>query len=396
MDFDFTEEQQAFRHEFRSWLEDNLPEGWLEGERRRLEDPDRRETFLREWQRKLSEGGWAGIHWPEEYGGRGAGLLEQVIYNQEKARVDAPPALNTIGLGMVGPTLMKVGTEAQKDRFLPPMLTGEEIWCQGYSEPEAGSDLASLGTRAEDDGEDYVINGQKIWTSFAHLADWCFLLARTEDTEEKRAGLTTMLVDMDQEAISVEPIHSINDTRTFNQVYFDDAVAKKEHRVGEEGKGWQIAITLLAFERMALSNVFSLERRWRELRDFCREQTRGGRPLSEDPRVRQRLAEFDTRIQALKLTYYRNISKQVQTGDPGPEGSMDKVGTTELMLEMENFAVGLLGPRSSLWGGDHPVFGRWQYDYLSSFGQVIAGGTADIQRNIIGERVLGLPRDVRE
>ena len=394
MDFDYTEGEQEFRHELREWLEENLPDGWIEGEREVPEDPDERERFLRNWQRTLYEGNWAGVHWPEEYGGRGASLIEQVIYNQEMARVDPPPTINVIAIAFVGPTLVEVGTDEQKERFVPNMLNGEEVWCQGYSEPGAGSDLASLQCEAVDEGDHFRINGQKIWTSYAHYADWCFLLTRTDESGDKHHGITALLVDMDQDGVSTEPIHQISDDRTYNHMYFDDAVAKKEHVVGEVDKGWDVAMTLSAFEH-ATSDTFGLEERWKDVVEYCQNTYRDGKPLSEDPVVRQKLAEFDARIQAGKLTYLRNVSKQMKTGVPGPEGSMDKVFNNQTQKELENFAMTLLGPEASLWE-DGRDDGDWAESFFSTYGATIAGGTSEIQRNIIAERVLGLPKDVKE
>ncbi len=395
MDLEYTQEQEEFRQELRSWYEENLPDGWLEGERDIPEDGEEREEFLRDWQSKLHEGGWAGVHWPKEYGGRGATLVEQLIYNEETARIDPPPSISVIGTDFVGPTLIAAGTEEQKERFVPNILDGEEVWCQGYSEPEAGSDLASLQCEAIDEGDTYRINGQKIWTSYAHYADWCFLLVRTDKSGPKHHGITAVLVDMNQDGVSHEPIDQIVDDSTFNHVYFDDAVAKKEHVVGDVDDGWRVAMKLSAFERSALTQAFALEKSFDELVEYCKNTERGGKPLSEHTTVRQKLAELDSRIQAGKLTYYRNVSKQMKTGEPGPEGSMDKVFTGEIKQDLERFKTKLLGPEAAVWDEDAPG-GRWQTSYLQSFGTQIAGGTPDIQRNIIAERVLGLPKDAKE
>ena len=227
MDFEYTEDQERFRQELREWLRENLPDGWAAGERPETNGPEENVEFLLDWQRTLYEGGWAGLHWPEEYGGADASLLEQVIYNQETARVDAPARINAIGIDFVGPTLMEVGTDEQKERFLPKILSGEELWCQGYSEPDAGSDLASLSLSAERSGDEFLLNGQKVWTSYAHVADWCFLLTRTDDSGPKHHGITVFLVDMDQEGIRTEPIHQITDEKDFNEMFFDDAVARE-------------------------------------------------------------------------------------------------------------------------------------------------------------------------
>jgi alkylation response protein AidB-like acyl-CoA dehydrogenase len=391
MDFEYTDEQEAFRQELRTWLEDNLPEGWLDGDRELPEDQAERVQFLRDWQRTLYDGGWAGIHWPEEYGGRGASLVEQTIYREEMARARAPEQINTIGVNFVGPTLVAAGTEEQKERFIPNILSGEEIWCQGYSEPDAGSDIASLTTRAEKQGDQWVINGQKIWTSYAHYSDWCFLLTRTDSSGTKHEGITALLVDMDQPGITLEPIHQASDEEGFNQMYFDDAVADEDMVVGEVGEGWDVAMTLSAFEHSTTS-IFSIEQRYHDLLEYCREETRNGEPLIEYPPVRQELADLDARIQAAKVSHYRNVSTRSETGTPGPEGSMDLVVSDELRNDLENAAVNILGPEAALWEDGH-ADGDWTTNYLMSYGYWIAAGTGDVQRNIIGERVLGLPRD---
>jgi len=390
MDYELTEEQRQFQTTFREWLEANLPDGWLSGDRSVPEGKDR-EQFLREWQRTLAADGWAGIHWPEAYGGRGATLIEQMLHERELARMDAPPALNTIGIMLVGPTLMELGTEAQKERFIPNILDGEEIWCQGYSEPDAGSDIAALNTRAEQDGGRFRINGTKIWTSFAHSADWCILMTRTDSSGTKHEGITALLVDMDQPGVETEQIHQITDDREFNQVYFDDAVADCEHVVGEIDEGWEVVRTISSFEQ-SNSWIFEIERRWDEIKQFAETHSRGGCRLIEKSWVRSRLAEFHTRIQAAKLVRYRNTFRQQATGVPGPAGSLDSLLSKELGRELEEFAVDVLGPQAIAESGSLDRR-RWMYEFLYSYGEWIAGGTGDIQRNIIGEYELGLPSD---
>ena len=394
MNFEYDANHEAFREELREWLAENLPAGWQDGDRQ-LPEGEERVQFLRDWQRTLYEGGWAGVHWPEEYGGRGASLVEQTVYREEMARADAPPQINTIGINFVGPTLVAAGTEAQKERFVPNILSGEEIWCQGYSEPEAGSDIASLTTRAEraggNAGDEWVINGQKVWTSYAQYADWCFLVARTDSSGSKHEGITALLVDIDQEGVSMDPIHQASDEEGFNQVYFDDAVAEADHVVGEVGRGWKVVMTLSAFEH-STTTIFSIERDYLDLLEYCRTETSGGEALIEDPTVRRRLADLDARVQAAKVSHYRNVSKRHESGTPGPEGSMDLVVADELRNDLANVAMDVLGPEAALWE-DGPEGGRLADDYLGSYGYWIAAGTGDIQRNIIGERVLGLPKD---
>jgi alkylation response protein AidB-like acyl-CoA dehydrogenase len=391
MEIEYTEAEQAFRQELRGWLAENVPDEWDRRNQSTLEDPGEHERLLRDWERTLHEGGWAGLDWPEEYGGQDATLMEQVIFEQEMARARAPPHINFIGLGWVGPTIIQEGTEAQKERFLEPILTGEEVWCQGFSEPAHGSDLAAIELEAERRGDEYLLNGQKIWSTHAQLADWCFVLARTEETDSKFEGITAFLVDMDQEGITTEPIRQITDDHGFNQTFFDDAVARPEHVVGEEGAGWETAMTLVAFEHSS-SGTWGLEVRLDELIEFCQTHRRDGRLLSDIPRVRRKLAEFDTRIRAAQLTHLRNVSKHAETGVPGPEGSMDMVASNDIAHDMESFALELLGPGAGLWDDGYDG-GGWAHRYLFTYGSWIGGGTGDIQRNIIGERVLGLPKD---
>jgi len=396
MDFEHTPAQREFRADLRAWLEEYLPEGWREGDYGLPADMAERERFLRDWQRQLYDGGWAGISWPAEHGGQDASLMEQLIFNQEMARVNAPLLINRVGILLVGPTLIEIGTKAQKDRFLKPILTGEEVWCQGFSEPNAGSDLANLRTSAERIDDGWVINGQKIWTSYAHYADWCFLLTRTDDSGSKYEGITALMVPMDQDGIDVEPIQQIDGARDFNQLYFDDAVADEAHVVGEVGEGWDATMTMLSFEH-GLTQLYppdklSLEERWNELVEFCQETTRNGEPLSEDPRIRQRLAELHAKVQAGKLMNLRYIQDRMASGGAGAKGSADRVFSSELLKELEEFAMRIQGPKASLWEGSIED-GRWQDRYLDSFGTTIAAGTSEMHRNTIAERVLGLPKD---
>lgn len=396
MDFSYTPQEEEFRAELRAWLKENLPPGWLEGNHRLPEDPKEEETFLRAWQHKLADGHWAGVSWPKEYGGRGASLIEQVIYEEEMARVDAPPQVNAIGIGMIGPTIVALGTEEQKKRYVPKILNAEEVWCQGYSEPNAGSDLAALTTRATLEGDHWVVNGQKIWTSYAHLADRCFLLCRTkENPQNKHDGLTCLLVDMHQPGVEPRPIHQMNDHRDFNETFFNNAIVPKDEVLGEVNNGWYAAVVLLSFERVSVANVaFRLQQAYDGLVAYCKRHERNGRPLIQDPLVRNRLASYHARVHAAKLNFYRNLTRQIKTGRPGPEGSMDKLYCSELLKELNGYAVSLQGAQGELWQ-DAEEEGQWQEEYLSSFAMTIAGGTSEIQKNIIAERMLGLPKDIK-
>ncbi|MFC5587726.1 acyl-CoA dehydrogenase family protein [Sporosarcina soli] len=396
MDFSFTPEEEKFRDELRTWLEVNLPAGWIEGTYVMPEEDAAKGAFLREWQHKLSEGGWAGISWPKEYGGRGASLIEEVIYEQEMARVKAPPVLNIIGTAMVGPTLLQIGTDKQKEQYIHKILNGEEIWCQGYSEPSAGSDLAAIQTRAVKQGENWIINGQKTWTSYAHFADRCFVLARTEDTGKKHEGITAFLVDIHQEGVERQTIRSINDKRDFNEMFFDNAVVHESDIVGEVNDGWRVGLILLSHERVGVARqTFRLQKLFEELLDLTKNLKRNGRPLIQDPIVRQKLAGFRAETRALLLNYYRHLTETIRNGRPGPEGSIDKLNSSELSQRILSFAISLQGESSLLWKEDALVSPSWQQDYLRAYAHTIEGGTSEIQKNIIAERILGLPKDIK-
>lgn len=396
MDFSFTAEEEQFRDELRSWLEENLPAGWLEGTFTTPVDEVKREAFLRNWQRKLFEGGWAGISWPKEYGGRGATLMEEVIYEQEMTNVKAPPVLNIIGIAIIGPTLLHIGSDDQKKRYVHKILNGEEIWCQGYSEPGAGSDLAAIQTKAVRKGDHWVINGQKIWTSNAHIADRCFLLARTEDTGKKHEGLTAFIVDMNQEGVETKTIRSINDRRDFNEMFFNDAIAFDADIVGEVNDGWRVGLQLLSHERVGVARqTFRLQKLFEELVELAKSLKKNGEPLIRNPLVRQKLAHFRAKSRAFLFNYYRHLTKTIQAGRPGPEGSIDKLNSSELGQEMLAYAVSLQGEGSSLWKEDAFIAPNWQHDYLRSYAYTIEGGTSEIQRNIVAERILGLPKDIK-
>ncbi|WP_077210955.1 acyl-CoA dehydrogenase family protein [Bacillus dakarensis] len=396
MDFSYTAKEEAFRNELRTWLQDNLPEGWLDGTFEYPEEENERAAFLRDWQRKLSEGRWAGISWPEQYGGRGATLVEEVIFEQEMAKVKAPPIINTIGTAMVGPTLLQIGTDYQKETYVPKILNGDEIWCQGYSEPSAGSDLAAIQTRAVKQGDKWIINGQKVWTSFAHLADKCFLLARTENTGKKHEGITAFLIDMHQPGVEVRPIHQINDAYDFNEVFLNDAVAYEADVVGEVGDGWRVGLILLSHERVGVAKqTFRLQKLFDELADMAKTLEKNGRPLIEDQIVRQKLVGFRAKTRALLLNYYRHLTDTIRNGRPGPEGSLDKLASSELGQQMLAFGVSIQGANGQLWKEDAPVNANWQKDWLRSFAYTIEGGTSEIQRNIVGERILKLPKDIK-
>ncbi|WOV84875.1 acyl-CoA dehydrogenase family protein [Sporosarcina jeotgali] len=395
MDFTFTEKEEKFRGELRGWLEVNLPKGWLQGDRKLPEDNEHYSKSLRDWQRTLYEGGWAAISWPKEYGGRDATLMEEIIYHQEMVRVKSPPLVNYIGIHMVAPTLMQMGTDAQKDEFIGKILTGEQVWSQGYSEPGAGSDLTALQTTAVKKDGKWVINGQKVWTSFAHLADRCFLLTKTSQSEKKHEGITVFLLDMDQEGVETRPIVQMDGHQEFNEVYLTDAIATDEDIVGEEGKGWAVLIALMLHERSGIAaQVFTLEQQFDSVIEMAKTIRVNGTPLIEDPFVEDGLADLHARINGAKLNYYRNITHTLKNGKPGAESSLDKLLVSELTKEVFDFAMTIQGHAGVLTHDDALFDGEMQRQYLASFGATIGGGTSEVQRNTIGERILGLPKDL--
>ncbi len=395
MDFNFGAEDEEFRREFRSWLEANLPES------ERIEPLDlmfeeSEESWERRlnWHRKLHSGGWIGISWPKAYGGREATLLQQVIYEQELQRVHAP-ALIAVGTLMVGPTLIRWGTEEQKQRYIPKILSGEEIWCQGYSEPNSGSDLGSLQTRAVEEGDYFVVNGGKVWTSDARHADRCILLVRTDSAAAKHKGISYLLVDMHSPGVTVRPLVQMTGASGFNQVFFEDVKVPKANLVGEKNRGWEVAITTLMFERSGVGENRDLSDYARELARLAKKTERDGRPAWEDSSVRQRLAQFAIEAAALKYTVMRQLTRRMRGQPPGPEGSTTKLSASELSLRMNSFAMELLGPYSQLTLNAPFAIddGIWAVRMLGSRALTIAGGTSEIMRNIIGDRVLRLPRD---
>jgi len=393
MDFSYSPAEEQFRQEVRSWLEANAPDDIRAGRDEDLPPPERWER-QKAWHKKLYAGGWIGLWWPKEYGGRGASLIEQVIFNEELARLSVPSGVNMSGVTLLGPTLMHWGTEEQKRRFLPKILPAEEIWCQGYSEPNSGSDLASLQTRAVEDGDHFVVNGQKVWTSWAQYSDWIFLLVRTDPTAPKHQGISYLLVDMHSPGVTVRPLVQINGDSEFNEVFFEDVRVPKKNLVGELNRGWMVAITTLMFERAASGNFYRFEKLLPQLYDLARRTELNGRPAVEDTAVRQQLAQFAIEAQAIKYNELRRLTRQLKGLPPGPEGSFAKVTATELNLRIANFAMELLGPyaileKSSPFAVDHA---RWSYRMLSARAGTIAAGTNEIQRGIVGERVLGLPK----
>jgi alkylation response protein AidB-like acyl-CoA dehydrogenase len=396
MDFKFSAEDEAFRQEIRGWLEKNLPKRATEESEVDFMHEGGTDEWQRrlEWHKKMHEGGWVGLSWPKEYGGRGATVTQQLIYNEEMGKVNAPQLVNGLGIMLVGPTLMHWGTEEQKKRYVPKILSAEEIWCQGYSEPGAGSDVASLQTRALEDGDYFIINGQKVWTSDAHHADWCILLTRTDPEAPKHKGISYILVDMHSPGVTVRPLVQITGDANFNEVFFEDVRVPRKNLIGEKNQGWQVAITTLMFERSGIGGGRDLLGQVRELSDLAKMVKSNGHSAWDDDAVRQRISGFACEALALKYTGYRQLTRRLKGLPPGPEGSVLKLVTSELNLRMNKFAMELLGPYSQMefrapFAMDN---GKWSYRMLAARALTIAGGTSEIQHNIIGERVLGLPK----
>jgi alkylation response protein AidB-like acyl-CoA dehydrogenase len=397
MDFTLTPEQQSFRDEVRSWLKKNLPKDWT-SRVQAASDVPRQEAydFLRQWQRKMYEAGFVGLTWPKESGGRGLTFMEEMILQEEMALAKAPPVLNILAVGMAGPTINAYGTEEQKKRYPPKMLSCEEIWCQGYSEPNSGSDLAALQTRAVKDGEYYVINGQKVWTSLAHIADWMMLLARTDPDAPKHKGITYFLLDMHAPGVTVKPLKQITGDAEFNEVYFDNVRIHESQILGGLNNGWAVGLTTLMYERLALG--FGLQVRLRialdGLVDLARRSSKNGTPATKDPVTRQKLAQLWIDTEVFKYTGARAITKLLKGELPGPEASTGKMMWVEGHQRLQEMAMELEGPYSQLTKGSRWAVesGLWQYGFLRSRANSIEGGTTEIQKNIIGERVLGLPK----
>ena len=393
MDFTYTASERAFRDELRQWLAVNLAEHrqrWPPSDDELSLHPDKAFDSSLAWHRRMHAGGWVGIHWPREYGGRAAGLVERMIFTEELIAAGAPPGVNTIGLTMVGPAVMHHGTEEQKQRWLAPILAAEEIWCQGFSEPGAGSDLASLSTRAVLDGDAFVVSGQKVWTSNAHRSDLCILLVRTDPDAPKHKGISCLLVDMNSPGITIRPLVQITGDAEFNEVFFDQVRVPRDRLLGRLHGGWEVAITVLMYERMALGSTVILHHYVDRVLALAR-RTDGA---AADPVLRQRLAEIYVAGRVLRLTGLRYVTRQLRGDAPGAEGSVLKLGLTDTYRQMAEIAAQIIGPYHQIWGGDPraPEDGRWAFQSLFALRFGIAGGTTEVQKGIIGERLLGLPK----
>jgi alkylation response protein AidB-like acyl-CoA dehydrogenase len=381
VDLTFNERERAFRDELRAWFAENNSHAEADGE-----EDEGQFARRRDFQRKLAAAGLAAVHWPQEYGGRGATLTESAIFFEELGRSGAPLPANVLGLLLAGPTIMSWGTEQQKERYLTPILSAEEIWCQGFSEPDAGSDLANVKTRAVRDGEDWVITGQKVWTSGAQYSKWCMLLARSDPDAPRHQGLTYFLMDMEQEAVQVRPLRQITGNPEFNELFIEGARVSDENVLGGAGNGWKVAMTTLMNERAGLA--FFSQVRMRQLLDHLIEQAAEA-GLIEDPVIADRLGELHLRTEVLQLTAYRGLTAIEKYGQPGPEGSLTKWMWADTNQHLTQLAVDVLGSHTLMAGEP------WAYEMMRARGNSIEGGTTEVLKNIIAERVLGLPRSRR-
>lgn len=399
MNFDDTPQEAAFRAQARAWIQANAPKE-LEAElsqptvgRIRLKNRDILEES-KKWQKKKAEAGWACLHWPKEFGGRGASPIERVIWQQEEGFYGKLEGVFLIGQGMCGPTLMAFGSDADKKTYLPPLASGEHVWCQLFSEPSAGSDVAGLRTRAEKKGDDWIINGQKVWTTGAHFSDYGIVITRTDPTQPKHKGLTMFWLDMKSPGVVVKPIKQANGQSEFNEVYFTDVKIPDSQRLGKVGDGWNVSLTTLMNERMSIGARQSTG--FPELFAFCNDLMLEDGPAIDDKNVRSKLANWAVKASGLKYTSYRSISALSRGERPGPENSIGKLVAGTMLQDIATFAMDLQGASGVLTDADSPsVAGQFQAILLRSPSDRIAGGTDEILRNIIAERVLGLPGDIR-
>jgi alkylation response protein AidB-like acyl-CoA dehydrogenase len=398
MDFNDTPEEAAFRAEARAWLEQNAElrdaDDRSEGVLQESDKPDAI-AAAKAWQKKKAAAGWTCITWPKEYGGRGGTPIQSVIWSQEEGKFKTPPPVFSIGLGMCGPTILAHGTEEQKKRWIPKLVTGEEIWCQLFSEPSAGSDLAGLRSSAVRDGDHWVVNGQKIWTTGAQYSDWGILVVRTDPNVPKHVGLSYFVVDMHAPGIEVRKITQINRSTGFNEVFFTGVRIPDANRLGAVGDGWRVALTTLMNERASIGGGGGGGDPFGDLLDLARSVEIDGRPALEDAAVRQQLADFYVRGRGLAYTGYRTLTALSRGQTPGPEASLGKLVGALLMQQMGAFGMELEGLAGGLGGRAAPDRGTWQNHFLAAPGLRIAGGTDEILRNIIAERVLRLPPEVR-
>ena len=384
MDFSYPQEAEQFRKELQAWLSAHLTDSVIDASARRGYDDDAFET-LRAWNAMVADAGWAAVSWPQEYGGRGASAIEQLVYAEEATRARVPNPLNTIGINNIAPAIMEYGTQDQKAALLPRMLRADDIWCQGMSEPEAGSDLASLRTKAVRDGDDFVVSGQKIWTSLGHRADWCQLYVRTDPEAPKHKGISCLIIDMSLPGIEARPLVTLSGDADFAEVFFNDVRIPVGAMLGPLNKGWQVATTTLSHERAGAARLYAeMQVRLRDLVGDLVAHPRNGSTALDDPSTVRRLGELDTRIKNLEILCQRSISSGMHGGDAFATASLAKSAWGEIGKDLAALAFDTLGPGAA--------DGRWDEFRLTSHALTIAGGTTQINKNITAQRVLGLPR----
>jgi alkylation response protein AidB-like acyl-CoA dehydrogenase len=398
MDFRFTPEQEAFREEFISWLEKNLPKEWDPDKYRNYNSYDELAKAYHSFQKRLFDAGYATVHYPKEYGGQGRPMIDEIIIQQTLASTCMElKSVGGITFGMIAPSLLTVGNEEQKKRFLPKILDGTNVWCQGFSEPNAGSDVANVSTTAVKKGDRYIVNGQKVWITYAHLADYCMLLCRTDPKTTKHRGLSYLLVDLKTPGVEVRQIQQMSGESDFNDIFFEDVEVPEEMLVGSEGDGWRFAMTTLMFERvfgdatMAGLYLKTVDR----MIKLAQECKRSGKPVIDDPLVRQQLGQAYIEVMILKYHGLRSLSGQLKGGVPGPEGSIGKILWSEPNQTITEASLGMQGMNGQIMRGSPYTIhdGAWQFGFLSSKASTIAAGSSEILRNIIGERILNLPKD---
>jgi alkylation response protein AidB-like acyl-CoA dehydrogenase len=393
MDLSYTPEQERFRKQVRRWIKANLPPRHKDDRPIEYGSPKRIEA-LKGWQRKLYEAGYVAMSWPKEYGGQEADVVRQTIVNEELLLGRAPGQIGMMGVQMVGPTLIQFGTDEQRRRYLPKILTADEIWCQGYSEPGSGSDLASLKTRADLVGDEFIVNGQKVWTSNAQFADWMFCLVRTDPQAPKHHGISYLLIDMHTPGISVRPLIQMTGDAGFNEVFFENVRVPRRNLVGELHQGWRVANATLMHERNMLGATTRSQQMLHGLLRLARSHQRYGRPAAEDPLIRQRLADLMIRVDAMKYHAFRQLTDSIKRRPPGIGASVNKLVSTELNHDIAAAALEILGSYGLLAGSSRHVVSRgsWPIEFMFALGLIIGGGTSQIQKNIISERGLGMPR----
>jgi alkylation response protein AidB-like acyl-CoA dehydrogenase len=393
MDFNYSPEQETYRQEVRTWLEANQPPPLTAEEKERI-DEDLLWDRNKRWHKKLYENGWVGLNWPKQYGGRGATFIEQVIFQQELGRLGLPMGINVLGIIMTGPALMQWGTDEQKQRYLKPIIMADEIWCEGMSEPGAGSDLASIQTRAELHGDEFIVNGQKVWTTHAQRSDFCQLFVRTDPDVPKHKGMSALLVDMRSPGVVVKPLKQITGDSEFNEIFFEDVRVPKENLLGPLNAGWQVLVNTLMHERFGISETIGgTEVILAQLVEIAQTIPLGGHNAAADDEIRQQIAQFAIEVTAKKYNGLRALSKRLKGQQPGAESSIGKLISTDLSQRMTKFATRLLGgyamiERKSPFAPD----GDWMRRILNVEMLTIAGGTSAVQKNMIGERILQLPK----